>query len=411
MTRRKPSVAAESLVTLPLVAFALLMFCPTTPPRSPVALSAAVPVGLVAGAATFAALARGVPALRRRSAAAVGAGLTAAVAGASEEAIWRGFLLARIAPLVGIAAALVVTTIGFAATHFPALRHVGVGVHLGTGTVFGAVFVATGSLAACAAAHAAYNLLALLGREPRAAGQTIAAVRAKPAVRLESIVKRFGTTTALDGCTFDVAEGEIVALLGPNGAGKTTAVSVLLGLRRPDAGVVELFGRDPRAWQARIAVGMTPQEMSFPPTLRVREIVDFARAHYPQPLATETLLARFGLDEVARRQVGGISGGQRRRLAVALAFAGAPRLAVLDEPTSGLDVESRRAVWQAVRKHAQQGGAVLLTTHHLEEAESLADRIVVASRGSVVADGPAQSLIADGETLEDAYLRLTRDGA
>jgi ABC-2 type transport system ATP-binding protein len=410
MTRRRPSVAAESLVTLPFVALVLLAFWPTTPPRPPVALAAAVPVGLVAGTAVFAALARRVPAFRRRTAAAVGAGLTAAVAGASEEAIWRGFLLARIAPRVGIAAALVVTSIGFAATHFPALRHVGVGVHLGTGTVFGTVFVATGSLAACAVAHAAYNLLALLGREPQA-DHTIAGVRATPAVRFESVVKRFGTTTALDGFTLDVAGGEIVALLGPNGAGKTTAVSVLLGLRRPDAGVVELFGRDPRDWRARIAVGMTPQEMSFPPTLRVGEIVEFARAHYPQPIATETLLAQFGLDGVARRQVGGISGGQRRRLAVALAFAGAPRLAVLDEPTSGLDVESRRAVWQAVREHAQHGGAVLLTTHHLDEAESLADRIVVASRGSVIADGPPRSLTAAGETLEDAYLRLTRDGA
>jgi ABC-2 type transport system ATP-binding protein len=410
MTRRRPSVAAESLVTLPLVALTLLAFCPTTPPRPPFALAAAIPVGLFAGTTVFAALARRVPTVRRRSAAAFGAGLTAAVAGASEEAIWRGFLLARIAPRAGIAAALVVTSIGFAATHFPALRHVGFGVHLGTGTVFGVVFVATGSLAACAVAHAVYNLLALLGREPRAS-HTIAGVHATPAVRFESVVKRFGTTVALDGFTFDVLEGEIVALLGPNGAGKTTAVSVLLGLRRPDAGAVELFGRDPRDWQSRTAVGMTPQEMSFPPTLRVREIVEFARAHYSQPIATETLLAQFGLDAVAGRQVGGISGGQRRRLAVALAFAGAPRLAVLDEPTSGLDVESRRSVWQAVREHAQRGGAVLLTTHHLDEAESLADRIVVASRGLVIADGPAQSLTAAGETLEDAYLRLTRSEA
>jgi ABC-2 type transport system ATP-binding protein len=249
-------------------------------------------------------------------------------------------------------------------------------------------------------------LLVLLGREPQGV-RASTDVGARPVVRLEGVVKRFGTTVALDGFSLDVAEGEIVALLGPNGAGKTTAVNVLLGLRRQDAGVVELFGSDPGDWRTRLSVGVTPQEMSFPPTLRVLEIVEFTRAHYPQPVATATLLARFGLDGVADRQVGGISGGQRRRLAVALAFAGAPRLAVLDEPTSGLDVESRRAVWQAVREHTGEGGAVLLTTHHLEEAEALADRIVVAAHGRVVAEGKTHDLALAGESLEDAYLRLT----
>ena len=411
MIERRSGIALEALVTLPLVALGLLAFAPTDPPRAPVEAAAAVPAGVVAGLLLFAVLARRPPAVRRRSAAAVGAGLTAAAAGVSEEAIWRGFLVARLAPSLGLAAAVILAAGGFAATHVPAMGRVGIAVHLGTGTAFGTLFAATGSLAACAAAHAAYNLLVLLGREPRLAHPTgtatAAAAGAVPAARLDGVVKRFGDVRALDGFSLTVAQGEVVALLGPNGAGKTTAVDVLLGLRRPDDGCVELFGRDPRNWRTRLAVGATPQEMSFPPTLRVREIVTFARAHYPEPVALASLLARFGLEEVAGRQVGGLSGGQRRRLAVALAFAGAPRLAVLDEPTTGLDVESRRAVWEAIGAHTRQGGAVLLTTHHLDEAEALADRIVILARGIVVAHGPPAQLRSTAGSLEEAYLRLT----
>lgn len=412
MIGRRNGIAVEVLVTLPLVALGLLAFAPTDPPRAPVAAAAAVPAGVVAGLLLFAVLARRWPAIRRRSAAAVGAGLTAAAAGASEEAIWRGFLVARLAPRLGIAAAVIVAAGGFAATHLPAMGRVGMVVHLGTGTAFGAVFAATGSLAACAAAHAAYNLLVLLGREPRLGGPTgtATAAGAAPAAHLDGVVKRFGGVQALDGFSITVAQGEVVALLGPNGAGKTTAVDVLLGLRRPHDGVVELFGRDPRDWRTRLAVGATPQEMSFPPTLRVREIVAFTRAHYPEPAALRSLLTRFGLEEVAGRQVGGLSGGQRRRLAVALAFAGAPRLAVLDEPTTGLDVEARRAVWEAIGGHTRQGGAVLLTTHHLDEAEALADRIVILARGIVVAHGTPAQLRSTAGSLEETYLRLTGSG-
>jgi ABC-2 type transport system ATP-binding protein len=412
VTGHRSRAVVAPLSTLPLVALGLLALAPTDPPRAAFAVRPAVPAGLAAGTVLFMVLARRTPSIRRRSPAAVAASLTVAATGASEEAIWRGFLLARLVPLVGIAAALLLAAAGFAATHLPAMGRTGVVVHLGTGAAFGAVFAATGSLAACAAAHAVYNVLVLLGREtPHAGSCTTSGARAAPAVHLEGIVKRFGDLRALDGFTTTVEAGEVVALLGPNGAGKTTAVSVLLGLRRPDQGVVEIFGHDPRDWRTRLAVGTTPQEMSFPPTLRVGEIVAFARAHYPSPPTSESLLARFGLQEVARRQVGGLSGGQRRRLAVALAFAGAPRLAVLDEPTAGLDVEARRAVWDATRAFARQGGAVLLTTHHLDEAEALADRIVFVSRGVVVAQGTAAELQSAAGTLEEAYLRITGGGA
>jgi ABC-2 type transport system ATP-binding protein len=207
------------------------------------------------------------------------------------------------------------------------------------------------------------------------------------AAALIDVSKTFGGAPAVDRITFAVEEGEVVALLGPNGAGKTTSIALLLGLRRPDAGQALLFGRDPRSAEARIAVGVTPQEMGFPHALRVVEIVHLVRAHYPQPLSEGNVLERFGLVRLASRQVGGLSGGERRRLAVALAFAGDPPLIVLDEPTSGLDGESRRSVWEAIRRHAAAGRAVLLTTHHLDEAEALASRVVVIEDGRIVAEG------------------------
>jgi ABC-2 type transport system ATP-binding protein len=229
------------------------------------------------------------------------------------------------------------------------------------------------------------------------------------AAALREVTKRFGETAALDSVDLEVQAGEVRALLGPNGAGKTTALSLLLGLRRPDSGKVELFGRDPRVPAARVSVGATPQESGFPPTLRVRELVDLVRAHFPAPAPAVELLERFGLTGVARRQTGGLSGGERRRLSVALAFAGRPRALFLDEPTAGLDVESRRAVWRELQAYAAAGGTVVLTTHHVEEAEALASQVVLLARGRVVAEGsPAElSLRAGALRLEDAFVTLT----
>ncbi|MGH3000943.1 MAG: ATP-binding cassette domain-containing protein, partial [Gaiellaceae bacterium] len=170
-----------------------------------------------------------------------------------------------------------------------------------------------------------------------------------------------------------------------------------VGLRRPTSGSVRIFGRDPRAWRSRRRLGMTPQQMDFPPTIRGREILDLARAHGVDPPSIESLTERFGLAGTLDRQNGSLSGGQRRRLALALAFANAPGLVVLDEPTTGLDVAARRAAWEAIRAF---DGTVLLTTHHLDEAHALARRIIVLARGEVVADGELES--------EDELLRLTR---
>jgi len=229
------------------------------------------------------------------------------------------------------------------------------------------------------------------------------------AAALRMVSKRFGEAVALDRVDFAVEAGEVVALVGPNGAGKTTALAILLGLRRPDDGTAEVFGVDPRQVRARLAVGVTPQESGFPPTLRVREIVELVRAHFPFAVPTDQLLGRFRLDTIARRQAGGLSGGERRRLSVALAFAGDPAAIFLDEPTAGLDVESRRSVWAEIDRYSADGGTVLLTTHYLEEADRLAGRIVLLAQGRVVAEGSPTQLAdrARASGLEEAFLALT----
>ena len=172
---------------------------------------------------------------------------------------------------------------------------------------------------------------------------------------LDRVTKRFGHTTALDGVSFTIASGDVIALLGRNGAGKSTALAVLLGLRCPDAGTARLFGVDPRRASARQLVGVALQESAFPATLRVRELVELVRAHYVFPLPVPAVLRRFGLEGLSNRQLGGLSGGERRRVGVALAFAGRPSFVVLDEPTAGLDGAARRSVWAAIRGARRRG--------------------------------------------------------
>ncbi|KAB1914681.1 ABC transporter ATP-binding protein [Micromonospora sp. AMSO31t] len=204
--------------------------------------------------------------------------------------------------------------------------------------------------------------------------------------RAAQVSRRYGEVLALDRVDLTVHAGELVGLLGPNGAGKSTLLNLLVGLRRPTAGRVELLGGDPRDPASRRQLGVTPQETGLPGTLRVGEVVDFVSAHFPDPVPRDELLDRFGLSDQVRRQTGGLSGGQRRRLAVALAFVGRPRLVVLDEPTTGLDVEARRTLWEAVRAFHAEGGTVLLSSHYLEEVEALAERVVVIGHGRVLAD-------------------------
>jgi ABC-2 type transport system ATP-binding protein len=206
---------------------------------------------------------------------------------------------------------------------------------------------------------------------------------------------------ALDGLDLEIRAGELVALLGPNGAGKTTAVNLLLGLARPTAGSARLFGVEPRERAARVRVGAMLQIGKVPETLKVREHLHLVSSYYPRPLPLAETLAAAGLEEVAERLYGRLSGGQRQRLMFGLAICGDPDLLFLDEPTVGLDVEARRALWRQIEARVAAGCAVLLTTHHLEEAEALAHRIVLLSRGRKIAEGTPREIKArvSGRTI------------
>ncbi|RVX40149.1 ABC-2 type transport system ATP-binding protein [Nonomuraea polychroma] len=210
--------------------------------------------------------------------------------------------------------------------------------------------------------------------------------------RAIDVTRRYGDVLALDRVSLDIRAGELVGLLGPNGAGKSTLINLFVGLRRPTSGTVELLGGSPLDAAVRRGIGVTPQETGLPEYLRVGEIVDFVSAHFPEKTDKGELLARFGLGDLIKRQVGGLSGGQRRRLAVALAFTGRPRLVFLDEPTTGLDVEARRALWDGVKAFHDDGGTVLLTSHYLEEIEALAERVVVVGHGRVLADDTVRAV-------------------
>lgn len=207
----------------------------------------------------------------------------------------------------------------------------------------------------------------------------------------EGVTKSYGELRALDALTCRIGHDEIVALLGPNGAGKTTAIEIALGLRGADSGSVALFGGSPRSVAIRRRLGATPQESGFPDMLCVEEILRFVAAHYPEPAPIAETLERFGLEALAPRRTGTLSGGESRRLALALAFAGNPEFVVLDEPTTGLDVESRRRLWDTVRALGA-GRSILFTTHYLEEAQELATRIIVLDRGRLLFDGAPQRL-------------------
>ncbi len=212
-------------------------------------------------------------------------------------------------------------------------------------------------------------------------------------VHLDGVSRRFGDVVALDDVSLSIDSGRIVGLLGPNGAGKTTLLSLIQGLRRPTSGSVKLFGGSPSDYRTRAALGSTPQETALPPTLRVGEVIDYVGAHFPNPVPKAELAEEFGLAELLRRQTGALSGGQKRRLSVALAFVGRPKLVLLDEPTTGLDVDGRRTLWEAVRRQHQGGATVVLTSHYLEEIEALAERVVVIDHGSVLVDDDLKTVI------------------
>jgi ABC-2 type transport system ATP-binding protein len=222
-----------------------------------------------------------------------------------------------------------------------------------------------------------------LGRQRASSGTVVAS--------LEIVSKNYGEVRALRNVNFTVHSGQVVALLGPNGAGKTTAVKLLLGLIQPDSGKARVFGGDPTNPQNRMRTGAMLQVGRVPETLRVGEHLDLFSSYYPNPMSLEEVLAAAGLEKLRDRKFGDLSGGQRQRTLFALAICGDPDLLLLDEPTVGLDVESRRALWEEIRRLVERGKTVLLTTHYLEEADALADRIAVINQGEIIAEGtPAE---------------------
>jgi ABC-2 type transport system ATP-binding protein len=208
---------------------------------------------------------------------------------------------------------------------------------------------------------------------------------------LEAVSKNYEKVRALRNVNFSVRAGEVVALLGPNGAGKTTAVKLLLGLIQPNSGKARVFSGDPTNPQNRLRTGAMLQVGRVPETLRVREHIDLFSSYYTNPLPLEDVLAAAGLEKLRDRKFGDLSGGQRQRTLFALAICGNPDLLFLDEPTVGLDVEARRTLWEEIRRLVDCGKTVLLTTHYLEEADALADRIAVINQGEIIAEGtPAE---------------------
>jgi ABC-2 type transport system ATP-binding protein len=209
---------------------------------------------------------------------------------------------------------------------------------------------------------------------------------------LDRVSKRYGQTIALNNLDLEVRRGELIAVLGPNGAGKSTAISILLGLQQPDAGAARLFGQPPKRIQPRRYIGVMMQEVGQPPELTVGELIHLTSHYYPNPFTVEETIELAGIESIAYRRYGQLSGGQKRVTQFAMAICGRPKLLFLDEPTPNLDVRAREALWTAVQQLVSQGTAVLLTTHYIEEAEALADRVVVIAEGRNVSSGSVDDM-------------------
>ncbi|MCM2254245.1 MAG: ABC transporter ATP-binding protein [Vicinamibacteria bacterium] len=221
-------------------------------------------------------------------------------------------------------------------------------------------------------------------------------VAASPAVRCRGLVKRYGSVVAVDGLDLEVHLGECFGMLGPNGAGKTTTIEILEGLNAPDAGEVLVLGEqwlgDGLALRARLGIQL--QETKYPEKLKVGETLALFRSFYPRGLSVDEALAIVALQEKAGAYVRNLSGGQRQRLSLACALVGDPELVFLDEPTTGLDPQSRRQAWEIVEDLKRRGRTILLTTHYMEEAARLCDRVAIVDRGKVIAIGSPRELIA-----------------
>ncbi len=218
---------------------------------------------------------------------------------------------------------------------------------------------------------------------------------AEPVIHVEDLRKTYGQTHAVDGVSFDVRRGEVFGLLGPNGAGKTTTVEILEGLRTPDAGTVHVLGIDVarHADVLKERIGVSLQTAALYPKLTVVEVLDLFRSFYRRGRATADLVAMLDLEEKRNTRTKELSGGQRQRLAVALALVNDPEIVFLDEPTTGLDPAARRSLWDIVRSLQSEGKSILLTTHYMEEAEILCDRLAIMDHGRILEAGTVPELV------------------
>ncbi len=196
---------------------------------------------------------------------------------------------------------------------------------------------------------------------------------------------------------------EIVAFLGPNGAGKSTTLKTIMGLSLPDAGHISVLGSAPQSISVKNQIGYTSQELSFPPFLKVQEILRFVQAHFTDSVSLKEILERFDLTFLRRKSAGGLSGGQKRRLGLACALIGKPNLLILDEPTTGLDIFSRKNLWEEIKNFQSGGGSVLLSTHDLNEVEMIADRVLLIEDGKILVDGTVSEIKSKIEYQKITY--------
>lgn len=214
----------------------------------------------------------------------------------------------------------------------------------------------------------------------------------KKIIEVKHITKRFKDKVAVNDVSFSIEKGTVTAILGPNGAGKTTMISLMLGLLTPTEGKVEMFGKNPKA--VRQQFGAMLQEVSSMDGVTVGETIELFRSYYKAPLPKEDLLRLANLEVEEKKMADSLSGGQKRRLGFALALAGNPDILFLDEPTVGMDITSRKHFWDEIRQFAKEGKTIILTTHYLEEADQLADRIMLFASGKIVADGSPEEMKA-----------------
>ncbi|HZW56766.1 MAG TPA: ABC transporter ATP-binding protein [Nitrososphaerales archaeon] len=239
------------------------------------------------------------------------------------------------------------------------------------------------------------------------------------AVEVTSLKKNYGSLQAVDDVSFSIREGEVFALLGPNGAGKTTTIEILEGLREKDAGEVTVLGYDPwsKGYDLHRQIGVIPQGFKFFDKATPREAVSYYASLFGVKVESDEILKQVILEDSSSKTVfENLSGGQKQKVGLALALVNNPRLLFLDEPTTGLDAQARRAMWEVIRKLKSEGRTVLLTTHYLEEAEQLSDRVAIMTKGKIIASGTPEELITKygsgkrmvmvGDSLEDIFVKL-----